>query len=505
MTESLLPIILIITPVVGIVFLLLFKNIPVKYMREIISLVFLIITLGIAITITSRILGGETLTAANNAFFIDGLSALMIILVSVMVLIILIQAIRYLQKEKERGVITDSRINLFYALILLFTGTMMWTVSTNHMVMLYVAMEGSTLATALLVAFYRTRAALEAGYKYILLVVVGITFSLFGIVLVFAAVVPHLPVGSHALLLTEIGKVAALIPANIALLSVVFMVAGFGTKAGLVPFHAWLPDAHSEAPTPVSAILSGLIINLGAYALARTVTIFAPHYHSIVIFIALLSSISMVIGIVMALVQDDLKRMLAYSSVSQISYVFEGLGLGTYLGIYGGLFHAVNHSIIKALLFLSVGSVMYATKGVRSIEKLGGLAKRMPVTAFCFIVGALAISGLPPFNGFLSKFTIFLAIGEQKIYWALVISILTSIITLACLVWAAYRVFWRAPKHSSSDSDEEIKEVPFMMQFSIIVLALLCIVIGIFPQIIHPLLDKATQAILTIWSGGVGI
>ena len=142
---------------------------------------------------------------------------------------------------------------------------------------------------------------------------------------------------------------ASLIPATIALMSVAFMLAGFGTKAGLVPFHAWLPDAHAEAPTPVSAILSGLIINLGAYALARTVTIFAPHYHSIVIFIALLSSISMVIGIVMALVQDDLKRMLAYSSVSQISYVFEGLGLGTYLGIYGGLFHAVNHSIIKEI------------------------------------------------------------------------------------------------------------------------------------------------------------
>ena len=507
MTESFLPIILIMTPVVGIVFLLLFKNLSVKYVREITSLIFLIITLVIAILITSRILGGETLTAANNAFFIDGLSALMIMLVSVMVILILIHAIRYLRQEKERGIISENRVNLFYALVLLFTGTMMWTVSTNHMVMLYVAMEGSTLATALLVAFYRKRASLEAGYKYILLVVVGITFSLFGIVLIFAAAVPHLPVGSHALLLTEVGKIASLIPANIALIAVAFMIAGFGTKAGLVPFHAWLPDAHAEAPTPVSAILSGLIINLGAYALARTVTIFAPHYHSIVIFIALLSSISMVIGIVMALVQDDLKRMLAYSSVSQISYVFEGLGLGTYLGIYGGLFHAVNHSIIKALLFLSVGSIMYATKGVRSIDKLGGLARKMPVTAFCFVVGALAISGLPPFNGFMSKFTIFLALGEQKLYWALVISVLTSIITLACLAWAVYRVFWRAPKADAATENrgEEIREVPFIMQFSIVVLALLCIVIGVFPQILHPLLDKATQAILTIWSGGAGI
>ena len=504
MVESSLPIILFAVPIVGIIFVFLFRNISIKYIRELITLLFQVITLIIAIIISSKILQGNTLTTANNAFFIDGLSALMILLVSVMVILILIQSIKYIHREGERGIISDRRITLYYSLVLLFTGTMMWTVTTNHMVMLYVAMEGTTLATALLVAFYRKRASLEAGYKYVLLVVVGITLSLFGIVLIFSAAVPHLPAGRHALLLTEIGKIATLIPANIALLAVAFMVAGFGTKAGLVPFHAWLPDAHAEAPTPVSALLSGLIIKLGAYALARTVIIFSPHYHAIIVFIAILSSASMIIGIVMALVQDDLKRMLAYSSVSQISYIFEGLGLGTYLGIYGGLFHAINHTIIKALLFLSVGAIMYATDGIRHIGKLGGLAKKMPITAFCFIVGALAISGLPPFNGFLSKFTIFLAIGKQKLYWALVISIVTSLLTLACLIWAAYRVFWREPKEKIVVANPgEVKEVPFLMWFSIVVLALLCILIGVFPQIIHPLLDKATKAILTIWEAGV--
>lgn len=502
MTESFLPIILIMTPIVGIGFLLLIKNLSVKYVREITSLIFLIITFVIAVLITSKVHGGETLTAANNAFFIDGLSALMIILVTLSVILITIYSIKYMLNEKLLGIVSDTRVTLYYSLILLFTGTMMWTVTTNHLVMLYVAVEGTTLATVLLVAFYRTRASLEAGYKYVLLVVVGITFSLFGIVLIFAAAVPHLPVGSHALLLTEVGKVSKLIPPNIALLAVALMIAGFGTKAGLVPFHAWLPDAHAEAPTPISALLSGLIIKVGAYAIARTVTIFAGDYNAIVIFIAIMASAGMLIGIFLAWAQDDLKRLLAFHSVSQIAYVFEGLGLGTYLGIYGGLYHLVNHTFFKGLLFLCAGSIMYATKGKRKISELGGLSKKMPITAFCFFVGALAMGGIPPLNGFMSKFTIFLAAAEQGLYWAVAISVFTGFLTLACMTHAAYLIFWKKPaKAAHTNNPEEIREVPFLMWISMIILAGLCILLGVYPEIIHPFLDSATRAILTIWAG----
>ena len=211
----------------------------------------------------------------------------------------------------------------------------------------------------------------------------------------------------------------------------------------------------------------------------------------------------MLIGIFMALVQDDLKRMLAFSSVSQISYVFEGLGLGTYLGIYGGLFHLVNHTIIKGLLFLSVGAIMYATGGIRKISRLGGLAKKMPITAFCFFVGALALGGLPPFNGFVSKFTIFIGIGEEGLYWAMAISIVTGLLTLACLVWAAYRVFWRKePEAADGVKPDEVREVPAAMYVSIVILAIACIVIGLFPKLLHPFLDSATKAVLAIWGKG---
>jgi len=501
--QSILPLLLILLPISGCILVAAFGATKIRSMREAITIAVLIIELVIAGRLSGMVLAGQVVTSVGRALYVGGLSTLMVLLINVMVLLIAINSIRYLRKEQALDLVSEGRITLYYALIMLFTGTMMWTVTTNNLVMLFVAMEASTLSTALLVAFYRKRASLEAGYKYVLLVVTGMTFSLFGIILVFASALPHLPVGAHALQLTEVGKIAKLIPRNIALLGVAFMTVGFATKAGLVPFHAWLPDAHSEAPTPVSALLSGLIIKLGAYALARTVTIFAPTYNQVMVFIAILSSISMLVGIFMALVQDDLKRMLAFSSVSQISYVFEGLGLGTYLGIYGGLFHMVNHTIIKALLFMSVGAVMYATGGIRKISKLGGLVKQMPITAFCFFVGALAIGGLPPFNGFVSKFTIFLAVGEQHLYWAMAISVVTGLLTLSCLVWAAYRVFWRAPVEPIVVGNPgEVREVPPLMWISTVILAIACIVIGIFPNVLHPLLDSATKAILAIWAAG---
>ncbi|MCI0511808.1 oxidoreductase [candidate division KSB1 bacterium] len=467
-------------------------------MTETVALFFQIATFFVALLIGLRVMNGETFSALGGALYIDGLSSFITVLVSFMVILVVLQSFRYMQREKEHGSISEGRISIYYGLILLFTASMMGTCTTNHLVMLFVTMEFTTLSSAFLVAFYRQKASLEAGYKYILLVVVGMSFSLMGIVIIFASALPLL--GSiDALLLTELGRVARTIPRNYAVVGIALMTVGFATKAGLVPFHAWLPDAHSEAPTPISALLSGLIIKLGAYALARTVTIFSPYYHVVMVFIAILASISMVVGIMMALVQDDLKRMLAFSSVSQISYVFEGLGLGTYLGIYGGLFHLLNHTLIKSLLFMSVAAIMFATHGKRKISELGGLARKMPITAFCFFVGALAISGLPPFNGFHSKFTIFLAVGEQKLYWAMVISIFTGLLTLATLVWAGYRVFWRKPAEEVVvDNPVEVKEVPVLMWISIVILALLCISIGIYPKIVHPLVNTATHAILSI-------
>ena len=351
---------------------------------------------------------------------------------------------------------------------------------------------------------------MEAGYKYLLLVSIGVTFALLGCILIYCGAIPHLP--EHRLLLfTEMGTIAKAIPESIVLIACAMFIAGFGAKAGLIPFHAWLPDAYSEAPVPISVLLSGVVTKIGAYALARTVVFFVPAYPAVVTFVVILASVGMVIAMIMALVQDDLKRMLAYSSISHIAYIIGGLGLGTYLGIYGGLFHLVNHTIIKALLFLCAGALMYSV-GSRKISELRLVAKRMPVTGFCFFVGALAIGGMPPFNGFMSKFTLFLAAADSNLLWAAVIGIFTSLLTIACFAWTAYRIFWTKPQHAGNPGTEvakaadgiamtEAKEVPLSMWIGMIVLAILCIALGVYPRLIYPLLDSATRCILSIIGG----
>jgi formate hydrogenlyase subunit 3/multisubunit Na+/H+ antiporter MnhD subunit len=206
----------------------------------------------------------------------------------------------------------------------------------------------------------------------------------------------------------------------------------------------------------------------------------------------------MVLGILLAFAQDDIKRLLAYSSISQMCYVFAGLGLGTYVGIYGGLFHLINHSILKILLFLSAGALMYAT-GKRSIRELGGLSRRMPVTAVCFFIGALGISGMPLFNGFHSKFAIFVALAQQGLWWAVAVSVGTGLLTLAVFVLAGCRIFWGQP--ASEEGPDPAREVPVALWAPMAVLAGIVLLIGVYPQVLYPVLNSATMSIIHIWKG----
>jgi len=481
-----------------------------RLFRDGLALLGIAATLGISMVMAGRILGGEVLTWWNNNLYVDGLAAIMELAASVMGVIVVVYSMCYFgEKTKEEEAHPFTSMTSYYGQILLFLGLMNWTCATNNIIMLYVSLEFTTLATVFLVTFHWNKAAMEAGYKYLLLVTVGVIFALLGSVLLYAAATPYLPV-SRVLLLTELGTVATKIPTNIVLLAAAFLVVGFGTKAGLVPFHAWLPDAHAEAPAPVSAMLSGIVIKVGAYALARTISVFAPHYETIPLFIAILCSLSMLVGMGMAMIQDDLKRMLAYSSVAQIAYVVEGLGMGSYLGIYGGLFHLLNHSIVKGLLFLSVGAIIYST-GKRSISDLSRIKLKMPITAFAFFTGIFALAGMPPLNGFASKFTLFLAVGQAKLLWAAIVGIITSLFTLVCFFRAGYRIFWTsqevpavgaeaaAPRPSSGRA---AGEVPAGMWLGMVFLALAAIALGMFPGIIHSLLDNATKCILRILIGG---
>jgi formate hydrogenlyase subunit 3/multisubunit Na+/H+ antiporter MnhD subunit len=330
-----------------------------------------------------------------------------------------------------------------------------------------------------------------------MILTIGITFALFGCVLVYAAAAATKQLaGASAVLISDVRNVVQFIPSGTAAIAIAFLVIGFGTKAGIAPFHPWLPDAHAEAPTPISVLLSGVMIKMALYAMARTVSIFYPAWPQVTVFMVALGTFSMLLGIILALTQNDLKRLLAYSSVSQMGYVLVGIGLGTYLGCYGGLFQLLNHALYKSLLFMCVGAVIYAT-GARRITELGGLRNRMPITSACFFLGALAIAGFPPLNGFWSKLTVYLALARAGLWWAAVIAILASILTMAVMVRAGYRVFW-GERRSSGTSEASVREVPALMWAPMVALAALCVLLGIYPQAPYPLLDRAAAVLATL-------
>jgi len=237
---------------------------------------------------------------------------------------------------------------------------------------------------------------------------------------------------------------------------------GFGLKAALVPFHAWLPDAHPSAPAPISAMLSGVLIkSLGVYTLCRVFYNIIGINSSLSLILMVLGTLSMVLGVFLAIGQWDFKRLLAYHSISQIGYVILGIGLGTPLGMIGGLFHLFNHSVFKSLLFLNSGAVEYAT-GTRDLQKMGGLMTKMPITGTTSLVASMSIAGIPPFNGFWSKLIIIIACVQANrlgyAFWA----VLASILTLASFMKVMKYAFFGKLREKWN----KVEEVPVFMKLA---------------------------------------
>lgn len=471
-----------------------------KLLRETLALLATGVILVIAAGICYATMGGRggALVWMSGTFWalhVDPLSAILIALIAVLAFLVVVYSNSHMRALSAAGKVPEERLPLYYGLVLLFIATMIWACATDNIIVLYIAVEATTLASALLVTFYWNKRALEAGYKYLLLLTVGITFALFGCILVYAAHAAYAP-GEHwdAMMLSQIrvnaDGIAAQAPGML-VLAMAFLLIGFGTKAGLMPFHPWLPDAHAEAPSPVSVLLSGIVIKVGVYAIARTTIPFFAAVPGLQTVLVLLGVVTMLLGIVLVAAQDDLKRLLAYSSVSQIGYVMVGLGVGTYLGFFGAVYHILNHALAKSALFLGAGAIEQST-GTRSLKKLGGLARTMPVTAACFIGACLALGGAPGLNGFMSKITICLAAIAGGFWWAALISALTGVLTLLVLVRVAVAIFWRGQE---TPPCPDAKEVPASMCAVMVVLVLLCVALGVWPVWIAPALDQAALAL----------
>jgi formate hydrogenlyase subunit 3/multisubunit Na+/H+ antiporter MnhD subunit len=291
-----------------------------------------------------------------------------------------------------------------------------------------------------------------------------------------------------ALLISNLRGVAGQIPPHLALTAALLLLIGFGTKAGLAPFHPWVADAHAEAPAVMSAFLSSVIIKVPFVGLLRVWSIFGPRYPALNEVLLWLGAFTMVTGAALAVAQDDLKRLHAYSSVSQVGFIAAAMGLGTPLGYYAAIFFLLSHALAKGLLFLSTGAVVFAAREVRSITALGGLRRALPLTAACTLVGALSLAGLPPFGGFVAKAQVLLAAADARHWVVLGIALATSLITMAYMTGMWQRVFLGRPG-SPEVVEEDVREVPVSMRLAMVLLAAAVLLLGLRPQWLDPLLS----------------
>jgi proton-translocating NADH-quinone oxidoreductase chain N len=351
---------------------------------------------------------------------------------------------------------------------------------------LFVFWELMSISSYVLVAFRKEKwEAVEASLKYLVMSAAGSATILLGMSLLYGM--------SGTLDFQGLASAFSQAQPNTWLyLSLLLLVAGFGVKAAIVPLHTWLPDAHSAAPSPISALLAGVVIETGIYALCRT---FFTAFLSIQIqwfsILAILSLVTMVVGNLMPLLQNDIKRLLAYSSVGHIGYMLVGLAVGTQIGLTGTVLHIFNHALMKGAAFLCAGAIIYRI-GTRQFVDMEGIGRRMPVTAVVFSISLFALIGMPPLNGFVSELTIITGSFQANLAWLGIAIVLNSVLSSAYYL----RVVRLLIMPIRSEKVEKIKEAPLIMLIPLCIMAGLIILFGIWPD---PLLSIAQQSAASLF------
>ena len=424
--------------------------------------------------------------------YLDAVSGLFTVLTAVVACFIFLYSVGYIRHEVKEKTVDQSQIGLYYGLLSLFLAAMLTATIAAHPVVMWAAIEATTLASVFLISFYQNSSAVEAAWKFFIINSVGILLALAGILFLLFAL---LPAGStsggewDSLFLFQQG-------ANLLFLKIAFafILVGFGTKVGLVPLHVWLPDAHSQAPTPVSAILSGLLLNIAFYGIVRTYQVVAP-YDSMVAFASGLligfGMLSLAIGALRIYFQHNIKRMLAYSSIENMGIVTLAFGLGGPLGITAALFHMVSHSLAKPLAFFGSGITAFAFK-TKEMPLIQGAAQIVPLVAIPFVFIAAGLAGSPPFGTFLSEMGVLavsLSTGQTAI--AALFIIFTTIAFASLLYRVSAMSFGPLPEGTSAFSPS------WTMMASFVALLALTLYMGIMPpsQFMR-LLELAMHAII---------
>ena len=361
----------------------------------------------LAAALTARVIDRGPMWFFDMQFFVDPLNVFLIALTALVGFTTSLFSTPYMRIEHDHGKLSAGRLRLYHSMFQMFMCTMLIALSTNNLGILWVAMEAATLTTVLLVALYRTPASLEAAWKYFILCGVGIAQALFGTILIYFAAERVIGAEHGALLWTHLDSVKTQLEPTVLSLAFVFLIVGYGTKTGLVPLHNWLPDAHAEGPTPVSAVLSGLLLNVALYAIIRCKVLVDGALDG-----SFAGNLMMGFGLLTVVVaafylsrQKDVKRLFGFSSIEHMGLITFAFGMGGPVASFAGLLHMTVHSLTKSAIFFAVGHASQMA-GTQIIDNIQGLLKRSPTIGWGLMLGSLAILGMPPFGVFTSEFMI---------------------------------------------------------------------------------------------------
>ena len=385
--------------------------------------------------------------AAPDFFLFDGLSVFFIFVISIVGFAASVYSIAYISHDVQEGSLTPRKAVMYYVLFDLFILSMFFVVAVNNLGFLWVAIEMTTLVSAFLVGFYRTKQSIEAAWKYIIICSVGIILALLGTI--FFSYAMSIAGGPKSLNWTDLFAIAAKLDKNIIRIALIFVLVGYGTKAGLAPMHTWLPDAHSQALAPISALLSGVLLKTALYAIIRFGLIVnkclagVDYFSHLMITFGLLS---LGISAGLLLVQKDLKRLLAYSSIEHVGVICVGLGIGGPLATLGVLLHILNHAITKSLMFFGAGNIV-ARYGKHNMRMIHGVMQSMPFTATTFLVGTFALTGFPPFSIFMSELLIIISGFTKGAYAVVAVLLFFLVLAFSAVIYqVSFIIFGRQPK-----------------------------------------------------------
>lgn len=485
--------VLLVVPILAAMLFFVFKKRPLQHAISVIASVTLMIAAGV---LTEAVLqGGFVEYATWGGFFrIDALSIIVIDIVVIISLMTSIFSIAYLENEISHDKLTADRMRVYYSLMYAFIFTMLLALTVKNIGVMWIAIEATTLASAFLVGFYNGKEAIEAAWKYIIICSVGIAIALLGIIFLQFSSLTVLDSAQFLDWPAMIDRATELQGPTLRL-AFIFILVGFGTKAGLAPMHTWLPDAHSQAPSPISTLMSGVLLNGAMYGIIRIVAIVNRSFGDsefvgrILVVVGILSVVTAALFIFS---QKDYKRLLAYSSIEHMGIIAIAFGFFTPISVFGGLLHMINHSFTKSMLFLATGNILqkYHT---REISKIVGLFKMLPVTGVVFLLGLFAIGGTPPFSVFASEIVVISAIFQEQHFFVGGLLILLLAIIFTGLVVTLFKMFYGKDILGEITPGEQ--NIP-----GLVVIAMLLGIItamGLYlPEALRILIDQAVEIVI---------